>query len=103
MSQNAFFYYRYFLYFRLSPSLLAYISLHAYGQAWLTPWGYTTQRWALPVGLNQAPQWQLVYHFRNFFVGSASQKDPEISNSWMLILFCFRKICKITLFTEIYD
>ena len=31
---------------RLGPSLLAYISLHAYGQSWLTPWGYTTHRWA---------------------------------------------------------
>ena len=25
---------------RLNTSLLAYISLHAYGQSWLTPWGY---------------------------------------------------------------
>lgn len=28
---------------RLNSSLLAYISLHAYGQSWLTPWGYQTK------------------------------------------------------------
>ena len=27
---------------RLNTSLLYYISLHAYGQSWLTPWGYKT-------------------------------------------------------------
>ena len=27
---------------RLNSSLLSYISLHAYGQSWLTPWGYKT-------------------------------------------------------------
>ena len=31
--------------FRLGPGLLAYISLHAYGQSWLTPWGYKTERY----------------------------------------------------------
>ena len=27
---------------RLNSSLLYYVSLHAYGQSWLTPWGYKT-------------------------------------------------------------
>ena len=27
---------------RLNTSLLYYVSLHAYGQSWLTPWGFTT-------------------------------------------------------------
>ena len=28
---------------RLNTSLLYYVSLHAYGQSWLTPWGFTTE------------------------------------------------------------
>ena len=28
---------------RLNSSLLYYVSLHAYGQSWLTPWGFTTE------------------------------------------------------------
>ena len=28
---------------RLNTSLICYISLHAYGQSWLTPWGYKTE------------------------------------------------------------
>ena len=29
---------------RLNSSLLYYVSLHAYGQSWLTPWGYKTDQ-----------------------------------------------------------
>ena len=39
---------------RLNSSLLYYVSLHAYGQSWLTPWGFKTE----PV-INQAE------HFRH--------------------------------------
>ena len=30
---------------RLNGSLLYYVSLHAYGQSWLTPFGYKTERY----------------------------------------------------------